>query len=90
MTGSENSIAVKVIPRSSRDQFVGIEDGVVKIKLTAPPVEGEANEALRVFLSNRLHVPKGSIQIVRGVHSRKKVLQIAGLTQDEVCRMLAN
>ncbi|MDD3023925.1 MAG: DUF167 domain-containing protein, partial [Syntrophomonadaceae bacterium] len=55
---------VKVQPRSSRNQIVGEQDGALKIKLTAPPVDGEANQALIAFLSRFFGVAKKNVQIV--------------------------
>lgn len=81
-------IQVKVLPRSSRNQIVGRENDVFKIKLTAPPVEGKANKALREFLAKRLGLAKGSVEIISGERSRQKSIQIRGLSKVEVDRLL--
>lgn len=81
---SEALIRVRLTPRSSRDEILGLEEGVLRIKLTAPPVEGEANKALVAFLSKALRVPKGSVAIVSGERSREKSLSIRGMTAQEV------
>ena len=67
---------VRVQPRSSKCAIVGVEDETLKVKLTAPPAEGEANEQLIKLLSKELGVPKSNIQIIRGETSRNKTLEI--------------
>jgi uncharacterized protein len=78
-------IAVRVIPRSSRNTLEW-EQGALKARLTAPPVEGAANEALLGLLAERLGVPKRAIQIVRGATSRQKTVEIVGMMAEEVER----
>jgi uncharacterized protein (TIGR00251 family) len=74
------AITVKVMPRSSKNQIIGImEDGTVKIRLTAPPVEGQANNLLIRFLSDILNVPATNIEIVAGQTGRNKLVTIIGL-----------
>jgi len=69
-------LEVRVQPRSSRAVIVGVEGEAVKIKLTAPPAEGEANRQLIALLSKELSVPKSRIRIFRGETSRNKVIEI--------------
>jgi len=70
-------IKLKIIPRSSENKIVGeSEDGVLKIKLTAPPVEGEANKKLIGFLSKEWGIPKSEIKIVSGLKSKNKIVEI--------------
>ena len=73
------TFAVRVLPRSSRNEIVGEAEGVLKIKLTAPPVEGAANKALVEFLSGKLKVAKSRISIVTGQSGRSKVVAVEGL-----------
>lgn len=80
----ETIIRVKVLPRASKDQIVGQENGVFKVKLTAPPVEGRANKALNAFLAKRLGLPKGNVEIVSGTRSRLKSVRIGGLSVEDV------
>ncbi|HEV2654434.1 MAG TPA: DUF167 domain-containing protein, partial [Ktedonobacteraceae bacterium] len=75
-------IAVRVIPRSSKNTLAW-EQGTLKARLTAPPVDGAANAALLNLLVERLSVPRRSISIVRGATGRQKTVEIAGLTLDE-------
>lgn len=76
-------IAVRVIPRSSRNTLEW-EQGTLKARLTAPPVDGAANAALINLLAERLSLPRRRISIVRGETSRQKTVEIADLTPDEV------
>ncbi len=76
---------VKVEPRSSRRGLSGImDDGTVKVKLTAPPVEGAANEQLIAIVSEALSVPKSRVSILRGTSSKRKVVEIAGMMPEEL------
>lgn len=85
---SKTTIRVKVLPRSSRNQIVGQENGAFKVKLTAPPVEGKANKALSDLLTKRLGLPKGSVEIVSGERSRLKSVRIHGLSIEDVKDLL--
>ena len=88
MTDTKTIIRVRVLPRTSKNQIVGIDGGVFKVKLTAPPVEGKANKALVQFLAKKLGLPKRDIEIVSGEHSREKSIRINGLPVDEVLGIL--
>jgi uncharacterized protein len=78
------TFAVCVVPRSSRNQIVGVEGGVVKIKLTAPPVEGAANAALIEFVAEWLGVRRSAVSIVRGDKARNKLVRVNGVTREQV------
>ncbi len=65
-----------VVPRSSRNMVVGCHDGALKLKITAPPVEGKANRQCVEFLSKILKLPKASIKIVAGTASKRKTVCI--------------
>ena len=82
--GDAVSFRVRVVPRASRDKIAGIHDGAVRIRLTAPPVEGAANEALVAFLSSVLRVPKLDIELVAGQTARNKVVSVSGLSPEEI------
>lgn len=83
MKGS--ALAIRVTPRASSNQIVEIlTDGTVKIRLTAPPVEGKANEELIRFLSKILDVAPSRIEIVAGATGRDKLVSILDLDVDEV------
>jgi uncharacterized protein (TIGR00251 family) len=72
---------VSLTPRASRDEIVGMRDGVLRVRVTAPPVDGKANEALRKLIAKRLGVAKGRVRIERGERGRRKLLSIVGLDQ---------
>jgi hypothetical protein len=74
------SFAVRVQPRASRDEIVGEYQGGLKIRLTAPPVDDRANEALRKLLAARLKVPLSAVRIASGERSRTKRVEIRGVT----------
>lgn len=88
MVNLEAIINVKLIPRSSRNEIIGEENDGIKIKLTAPPVDGKANKALVRFLADKLGVPKRDIEIVSGERSRKKSIRISGISTEKVKRRL--
>lgn len=75
-------LAVRVQPRSSKEEVSGLSEGVLKIRLTAPPVEGKANEALIRFLAKALGLAKGQLELVAGDHGRNKLVRIHGLAPD--------
>jgi uncharacterized protein (TIGR00251 family) len=80
-------LTVRVIPRSSQNAFAW-EHGVLKVRLTAPPVDGAANDALITLLAQRLGLPKRAISIAHGAASRQKVVEIADMTEAEVMSRL--
>jgi uncharacterized protein (TIGR00251 family) len=74
------TIEVKVEPRSSRRQITGIMDNtILKVKLTAPPVDGSANEQLIELISESTGVKKSQIKILRGLSSKRKLVGITGV-----------
>ena len=76
-------IHVRVIPRSSKNS-IEWEEGALKVRLTAPPVDGAANEALIALLAQCLGLPKRDIQIVHGATGRNKTVEIMGMTAEAV------
>ena len=81
-------LALKVQPRASANEVAGEAGNELKIRITAPPVDSAANQALVDFLVAKLGCRRGAIQIVRGHCSRHKIVSIAGLTADEVFQRL--
>jgi len=75
---------VRVAPRASRSRIVGVREGALKVALTAPPVEGAANEALKKLVAKSLGVSKSSVEIVQGERARVKVLRVDGLRAVDV------
>jgi len=85
------AITVRVTPRTARDEIHDIlDDGTIKIRLTAPPVEGKANKELVKFLSSILDVPPSAIEILAGQSGHDKLLSIMGLSSQEVQKKILN
>lgn len=80
MKGAAN-IDVRVVPRASRSEIVGLVDNILKVRISAPPVNNAANSELIKLLSKTLGVPKTSIAIVAGHNSRSKRLRISGISE---------
>jgi uncharacterized protein (TIGR00251 family) len=74
------SFAVRVQPRSSRDEIVGDYQDRLKIRLTAPPADDRANESLRKLLAARLKVPLAAVRIASGDRSRNKRVEVRGVS----------
>lgn len=74
---------LKIIPNASKNE-IAISDDIVKVKITAQPVDGKANKALVEFLAKELKVPKTSISIVKGMSSKEKTLLFKSLTDEKV------
>jgi uncharacterized protein (TIGR00251 family) len=81
-TERDNSItfSVRVQPRAGRNAIRGVHEGALKVALTAPPVDGRANEALRRFLAESLNVPASAVTILSGERSRTKRIEVRGAT----------
>ncbi|MGB5367744.1 MAG: DUF167 domain-containing protein [Polyangiales bacterium] len=75
---------VRVAPRASRSRVIGVQDGALKVALTATPVDGAANQALRKLLAKTLGVSKSDVEIVRGDRARIKLLRIDGIRAADV------
>jgi uncharacterized protein len=80
---------VRVAPRASRDSIEGEYNGSLKVRLTAPPVGGKANDALRRLLAARLNVPVSAVRIVAGEKNRSKRVAVAGITAAEAAALIA-
>ena len=79
--------AVRVQPRSSRSAVEGVHGDALKVRLTAPPVEGAANDALLSLLSEELGVPRRAIRIVAGETGRNKIIEVDGMVAEAVERL---
>jgi uncharacterized protein (TIGR00251 family) len=77
-------ISVRLTPRSSKDRFTGTDGEVIKINLTAPPVDGEANQSLVRFLAKALSLKASAITITQGTTSRTKTVEVRGYDQNEL------
>ena len=81
-------LSVKVQPRASANEIGEALGGELRIKVTAPPVDAAANEALLKILAQQLHCPRNRVDIVRGHTSRHKVIKLYGLTPEAVAAKL--
>ena len=81
-------LKVRVNPRSSKNEITGWQNDTLRIKISAPPVEGAANKACIQFLSGALGVRKSQITLVSGESARDKVFRIAGMTPEEIRKRL--
>ena len=79
-------LKVYLQPKSSRNEIVGPYRDGIKVKVTAPPVQGKANEALLRLLAKEFGVPSSSVEIVRGHLSREKLIRIAASLDQELGR----
>lgn len=74
-----DGVSVRVQASARRDELIGIRHGVLIVRVTAPAIEGRANEALRRLLAKRLAVSRSAVTVIRGHRSRDKIVQIEGL-----------
>lgn len=84
------TLCVRVQPRSSRQALGGERDGALVVRLTAPPVEGRANEALARFLGRVLGVPPSAVRVVQGATGRDKRVAVAGISAAAALERLAS
>jgi hypothetical protein len=77
-------LAVKLQPRASRNEVGSAQANELKVRVTAPPVDAAANEALLRLLADTLDCPRGAVELVRGHTSRHKLVAIQGLTAEQV------
>ena len=90
MAHSEDTarLSVRLTPRARQSGIEGFEGETLRVRVTAPPVDGRANEALTALLARALGVPKRDVRVVAGQASRQKVVAVDGLTNVEVRRRL--
>ena len=79
---------VRVQPRASRNEFAGVQNGVLRVRLLAPPVDGAANEALVAFIADELGVARRDVRIVSGFGSRNKVVEVDAKVRPALDRIL--
>ncbi len=75
---------IRVIPRASRCELAGVQNDALKIRITAPPVEGAANKECIKFLSEMLGVTKAQIKIIAGHKSRNKKVSVSGINRRDI------
>lgn len=88
MDAPEAQIKVKLLPRSSRNEILGRDGDIFRIKVTSPPIDGKANKALIEFLAGKLGIPKGNVGIQSGKKARLKTIRIEGLDFGDIQRRL--
>jgi uncharacterized protein (TIGR00251 family) len=82
-------LAVKVTPNASRNEITGFRDGVLQVKVVAPPEKGKANKELIDFLAERLGVKKSAVLIIKGQTNRYKSIIIAGIRNTELLKRIS-
>ena len=80
---------VHVVPRSRRDEIVGLQGDALKLRVAAVPVRGKANRAVERFVAQRLGVPTSAVAIVSGHASRRKRVQVSGVSAARILSTLA-
>jgi uncharacterized protein len=83
-------LEVYIQPRASKTALAGMYDGVIKIRIAAPAVENAANRAVIDFIARSLGIAKRCVRVVSGGTSRRKVLEIDGVTADEIASALGH
>src|SRR3954462_11955291 len=81
-------LTLRIQPRGAHNAVAGLHRQAIRIRLTAPPVDGAANEALGSFLADRLGLPPARVNLVQGHASRDKVVEVTGLAPEDVARRL--
>jgi len=81
-------ISVRVYPNAGKNEVGNFVDGVLRVKISAPPIRGKANKELITFLSQFLQISKGSVSIIKGHTTRNKLVAIDGLSREEVLKRL--
>lgn len=88
----ENGIRFSVLiqPRSSKNEIIGIYNEALKVRLTSPPVEGAANKACMRFFAKWLGVSHSEVNIIHGLSSKNKTIEVTGLTEEQFREILKN
>ena len=81
-------LRLRIQPRASREEVAGVAGDAIRIRLTAPPVDGTANEALVRFLAVLLRVPRSAVELVSGRTGRSKLVAVTGVSVEEAGRRL--
>ena len=81
-------VSVRVQPRASKDEIVGVIEGALKVRLRAPALEDRANEALCQYLAEVLKTPKAAVRILSGHRSRSKRVEVRGVTEPQLLALL--
>ncbi len=82
------TLFIKAQPRANKNEIVGVHGAELRVKVTAPPVDSAANEALVRFLAESLGLPRNQVQLTRGASARHKAVKVCGLKAEEVKQRL--
>jgi hypothetical protein len=85
---STTRLRVRVQPGAKASQVLGMANGMLRVRIAAPPVEGRANRALEELLAERLDMPQSQVCVVRGAASRSKLVELEGMSEEEALRKL--
>ena len=89
MEWNEAKISLRVYPNATRSEVIGFTDGVLRVKVAAPPVMGKANRELITLLSRVLGISKNNLTIIKGQTSLSKVIDIEGLSKEDIIERLS-
>ena len=81
-------LKIRVQPRAAKNQVVGWLEDALKVRLTAPPVDGEANAALQRFLADYFGIPRSEVELIAGATGRIKMIRLNGMTAAEDAKRL--
>ncbi len=84
MAEKKATVEIHLQPGAKSDEIVSFRDGVLWVRVTAPPLKGQANRALLALMAQALVVPKNALALIRGYTSRHKVLAVQGLSPGEL------
>jgi uncharacterized protein (TIGR00251 family) len=82
-------LTVRVTPNAGKNSITNPDDDIWKVKIAAPPVEGKANRELIEFLSDKLGIKKSAITIIRGQTGREKVIEVLGMSREDIRKKLS-
>ena len=82
------TFAVRIVPRASRSEIAGEYNGALRIRITAPPVEGAANRELSRLLAKKFEVPQNSVEIISGATSKNKIVRVRNVSAPAFERLL--
>jgi uncharacterized protein len=81
---SDITFVVHVVPRASRTEIIGKHGGALKVRLAAPPVDGEANAELIRLLAKSLNLPQNAVEIISGFNSKRKIVCARGASDEQL------
>ena len=82
------TLTIHVQPRASKNAVLYLTDGSLKVRITAPPVDGAANEALVKYLAETFSVSRSQVEIISGLTGRQKIVRVQGISEQDLTRVL--